>query len=79
MNGLKMWIAAVVAIVAVARFALSGSIDWYHGSIAMVGVTVGAYVAARNAHRFPTPVIRAGVILYGIGMTGYFFWKAYAS
>ncbi|MDB5587402.1 MAG: sulfite exporter TauE/SafE family protein [Devosia sp.] len=79
MNGLKMWIAAVVAIVAVARFALSGSIDWYHGSIAMVGVTVGAYVAARNAHRFPREAIRAGVIIYGIGMTGWFFWKAYAA
>ncbi|OYW97303.1 MAG: permease, partial [Rhizobiales bacterium 32-66-8] len=77
MNGLKLYISSVVALVAVARFALSGSIDWYHGSIALVGVVIGGYVAARNAHRFPTPVIRAGVIVYGVFMTGYFFWGAY--
>ncbi|KFC68176.1 putative permease [Devosia sp. LC5] len=79
MNGLKLWISSLVALVAVARFALSGSIDWYHGSIALVGVTVGGYLAARNAHRVPTGVIRAAVIVYGVFMTGYFFWGAYGA
>jgi uncharacterized membrane protein YfcA len=78
MNGLKLYISSVVAVVAVARFALSGSIDWYHGSIALVGVTIGGYVAARLAHRIPTQWIRLAVIVYGLGMTGYFFWGAYA-
>ncbi len=76
-NGLKLWISAIVAIVAVARFAISGSIDWYHGSIAMVGVTTGGYIAARLAHHVPVKLIRAMVIVYGIVTTGYFFWKAY--
>lgn len=78
-NGLKLWISTVIALVAVARFALSGSIDWYHGSIALVGVTIGGYVAARLAHRIPAPLIRAAVIVYGVAITGYFFWKAYAA
>lgn len=78
MNGLKLYVSSVVAVVAVARFALSGSIDWYHGSIALVGVTIGGYLAARNARRFPTQWIRGAVIVYGIFMTGYFFWTAYA-
>lgn len=77
MNGLKLYISAVVAAVAVARFALNGTIDWYHGSIALVGVTVGGYVAARLAHRIPTLWIRVAVIVYGLFMTAYFFWKAY--
>lgn len=77
MNGLKLWISALIAIVAVARFALGGSIDWYHGSIALVGVTVGGYLAARFAHLIPSALIRAGVIVYGAGMTAYFFWVAY--
>lgn len=77
MNGLKLWISAVIALVAVLRFALNGSIDWYHGSIALVGVTVGAFVAARVAHLIPTKVIRALVLLYGVGITIYFFWKTY--
>ena len=77
MNGLKLYISSIVALVAVARFALNGSIDWYHGSIALVGVTIGGYVAARLAKHIPTHWIRVGVIVYGIGMTGYFFWTAY--
>lgn len=77
MNGLKLWISSVVAIVAVARFAISGSIDWYHGSIALVGVTIGGYLAARLAHHVPTGLIRGAVLVYGVFMTGYFFWSAY--
>ncbi|MDB5541665.1 MAG: permease [Devosia sp.] len=78
MNGLKLWIAALVAVVGVVRFALSGAIDWYHGSIALVGVTIGGYVAARLAKRVPTGLIRGLVLVYGIGLTGWFFWQGYA-
>lgn len=78
MNGLKLWISSLIALVAVVRFAINGSIDWYHGSIALVGVTVGAYLAARVAHRFPTALIRAAVLVYGVGITLYFFWSAYS-
>ena len=78
MNGLKLYISAIVALVAVARFAVSGSIDWYHGSIALLGVVIGGYVAAKNAHRIPAQWIRMAVIIYGVFMTGYFFYGAYA-
>ena len=77
MNGLKLYISSIVALVAVVRFAFNGSIDWYHGSIALVGVTIGGYAAARLAQYIPTLWIRMSVIVYGIGMTGYFFWTAY--
>lgn len=77
MNGLKLWISSVVAVVAVARFAFSGSIDWYHGSIALLGVTTGGYTAARLAHLVPQQAIRILVIVYGVGLTAWFFWQAY--
>ena len=77
MNGLKLWISSTVAIVAVIRFALSGSIDWYHGSIALVGVAIGGYAAARLAHRIPQQLIRTLVIVYGVGLTAWFFWTTY--
>jgi uncharacterized membrane protein YfcA len=77
MNALKLWMAAAVGIVAVVRFALAGSIDWYHGTFALVGVTTGAYVAARLAKFIPTPVIRTLIIIYGVGLTAYFFWTTY--
>ncbi len=77
MNGVKLWISGIVAIVATARFALEGAIDWYHGSIALVGVTIGAYAAARVAHHIPTKLIRALVIAYGSGITAWFFFDTY--
>jgi uncharacterized protein len=40
-------------------------------------VTIGGYAAARLSRFIPTLWIRIGVIVYGIGMTGYFFWAAY--
>jgi uncharacterized membrane protein YfcA len=79
MNGLKLFISSTIALVAVVRFVIDGSIDWYHGSIALVGVTIGGYVAARLAKFIPTTWIRMGVIIYGIVMTGYFFWTAYGA
>ena len=77
MNGLKLWISTMVAIASVVRFALSGAIDWYHGGFALVGVTIGGYGAARLAKRIPTRIIRALVIVYGVGLTAWFFWTAY--
>lgn len=77
MNGLKLYVSSIVALVAVVRFAFNSRIDWYHGSIALVGVTIGGYVAARLAQHIPRHWIRVGVIVYGIGMTAYFFWSAY--
>jgi uncharacterized protein len=77
MNGLKLWISSVVAIAAVIRFVLDGSIDWYFGSLALVGVTIGGYAAARLAPRIPTELIRTLVIVYGAGLTAWFFWTTY--
>ena len=61
----------------IAYLALSGAIDWYHGSIALVGVTIGGYVAARVAKRIPQGLIRGLVIAYGLALTAWFFWSAY--
>jgi uncharacterized membrane protein YfcA len=78
-NGLKLYVSLIVALVAVLRFTIAGSIDWYHGTIALVGVTSGAYIAARLAHRIPTAAIRGLVIVYGVALTAYFFWAVYGA
>ncbi len=77
MNGLKLWISSVVAVIAVVRFALSGSIDWYYGTITLAGVVVGAYVAARLAHHIPRNLLRVLVIVYAAALTAWFFYTAY--
>ncbi|HEY8596208.1 MAG TPA: sulfite exporter TauE/SafE family protein [Devosiaceae bacterium] len=78
MNGLKLLISAIVAFIAVARFAISGDIAWYDGTIALIGTTIGGYAAARVAHLIPTPALRGAILIYSIGLTAFFFWKTYA-
>ena len=77
MNGLKLWVSAVISLISVVRFALSGAIDWYHGSIALVGVVIGGYTAARLAHRVPQKLLRVLIIVYAGALTAWFFWTAY--
>ena len=77
MNGLKLWVSSVVAVIAVVRFAFSGSIDWYYGTITLVGVVVGAYAAARLAHLIPKDLLRALVLIYAAALTVWFFYTAY--
>ena len=77
LNGLKLMISGIVASVAVVRFALDGSIAWYEGSLVFAGTLVGGYGAARLAHLIPPAVLRRGIILYAIVLTGVFFWRAY--
>lgn len=76
-NGLKLWISSLIAIVAVLRFVAAGSVDWYHGTIALAGTVIGGYAAARLAKLIPPRLIRALVIVYGVGLTLYFFWATY--
>ncbi|MGJ8528747.1 sulfite exporter TauE/SafE family protein [Maritalea sp.] len=77
MNGLKLLISFLVSITAVVRFAMSGSIEWQSGTVALVGATIGGFVAAKYAYLLPASLIRNFVIVYGIGLTVYFFYGQY--
>lgn len=77
MNGLKLLISAVVSVIAVIRFASTGSIAWFEGSAALAGAVVGGFAAAYFAPLIPAKLIRGFVIVYGIGLTVYFFWVTY--
>lgn len=77
MNGLKLWISSLVSLVAVVRFAATGSIAWAEGTAALAGAMAGGFLAAYFAHLVPARVIRGFVIVYGVGLTGYFFFVTY--
>ncbi len=78
MNGIKLLISVIVAAIAVSRFAISGSIAWFEGTIAFIGTLTGGYLAARLAHFIPTAMLRISIIVYGSVLTAVFFWQAYA-
>ncbi len=77
MNGVKLLLSAMVASVAIVRFAVSGSIAWGEGALVFAGTLVGGFVAARLATRIPDRLLRNAIVIYGIALTLVFFWRAY--
>lgn len=77
MNGLKLAVSAIVAAVAVVRFAIGDAIAWYEGSLVFAGTLIGGYLAARIAHHVPRRALRVAIIIYGVVLTAVFFWQEY--
>jgi uncharacterized protein len=78
MNGLKLWISALAALVAFARFGLGDTIAWLQGAVAFAGTMIGGYAAARVAKHIPVVWLRGSIIALGAILTAVFFFKAYA-
>lgn len=77
MNALKSVLGFVVNGVAVVTFIVAGAVYWKHGIIMIAGAIAGGYVGALYAQKIPQAWIRAFVVLVGVAMTVYFFWKSY--
>lgn len=77
MNALKVVLGGIINGISVVTFAIAGVVAWKQGSVMIVGAIVGGYFGAHYAQKLPPAFIRGFVILVGLGMTAYFFWKAY--
>ena len=77
MNALKIVLVAVINGVAAATFVATGSIVWPQALVMIVGAAIGGYSAAHYAQKLPQRLIRSIVIALGLGMTIYFFVRAY--
>jgi uncharacterized membrane protein YfcA len=61
--------------IAAVIFAFSHQIAWRYCLLAMVSCAIGGYASARLARRVPQPVLRALVVLIGLSMAAWFFWR----
>jgi uncharacterized membrane protein YfcA len=77
MNALKSVMGGVINGVAVLAFIAAGAIYWWHGMVMIGGAIAGGYAGAHYAQKVPRAWIRWFVVLVGVGMTIYFFVKAY--
>jgi uncharacterized protein len=77
MNALKVVLGGIINGVAVITFIAKGAVVWREGTVMIIGAILGGYLGARYSLKMPQAWIRAFVIVVGIGMTAYFFWKAY--
>ncbi|WP_315720604.1 MULTISPECIES: sulfite exporter TauE/SafE family protein [unclassified Bradyrhizobium] len=75
MNGLKIWLAALMNIMASAIFAFSGRVHWLETLTMMCTGMLGGFVGARLGQIIPPAYVRRFVIAVGCGLTVYFFVK----
>jgi hypothetical protein len=78
MNAMKVVSTTLANGMACVLFAFSGKVEWRYCLAAMVTCAIGGYLSARVAQRLNPRLLRAMVVVIGLGMAGYFFWKNHA-
>lgn len=56
-------------------FVVGRQVEWRYCLLAMVTCAVGGYSSARFARKVPQPILRGLVVLIGLGMAAWFFWR----
>ena len=77
MNALKVVLGGIINGIAVITFVVAGAVVWRQGSVMIAGALVGGYLGAHYAQKLRPAWIRGFVIVVGLAMTAYFFWKGY--
>jgi uncharacterized protein len=74
-NALKVCAAALANGTAVLAFIIAGRVVWHYCLLMMIAAAIGGYVGGRYSRRLNPAVARAVVVVIGLGMAAYFFWK----
>jgi uncharacterized protein len=74
-NALKVVATTMANGIAFVLFVINGQVVWRYCLAAMVTCAVGGYTSASMARRVRQPVLRASVVVVGLGMAAWFFWK----
>lgn len=74
-NALKVVSTTLANGVAFFIFALSGQVIWRDCLLAMVACAVGGFASASVAHRIPQKFLRGLVVVIGLSMAAWFFWR----
>jgi uncharacterized membrane protein YfcA len=75
LNAMKVVAACASNLCAIGTFILSGRILWHYCLISMVFAGAGGLIGAYYARRMNAAVLRAVVVVTGIVIAAYFFWR----
>jgi uncharacterized protein len=75
LNALKVVAAAASNCCAILIFILSGRIIWHYCLVSMVAAGIGGWLGAKYTRRLNPEVLRAFVVVTGILIAVYFFWR----
>lgn len=74
-NALKVVSTTMANGIAFVLFVIDGQVVWRYCLLAMITCAIGGYTSASLARKIPQPVLRGTVVMIGLGMAAYFFWK----
>jgi uncharacterized membrane protein YfcA len=77
-NALKVIATATANGIAVVTFIVEKQIVWKYCLLMMIAAAVGGYLGARYSRGLNPRFMRMLVVVLGLGMAAYFFWKQYA-
>ena len=75
LNAMKVVTAAVSNVAAIVIFIVSRRVVWHDCLVAMLFAGLGGYIGARYAKRMNPAVLRGVVVVTGLVIAGYFFWR----
>jgi uncharacterized membrane protein YfcA len=75
LNALKVVAAGASNLFAIAAFIVSGRVLWHYCLISMLFAALGGFAGARYARRMNPTILRSVVVLTGLAIAAYFFWK----
>ena len=78
MNSIKIFLAMLMNVAAVATFMVAGLVHWPQTLVLMAGAVAGGIAGIAAARRVPAVWVRATVIVVGSVLTVAFFIRAYA-
>ena len=76
-NALKVCTTTLANGVAVLTFIVSKQVLWQHCILMMITAAAGGYLGARYSRRLDPRIMRAVVVIIGLSMSAYFFWKQF--
>jgi uncharacterized protein len=74
-NALKVVANTLANGIAFVIFIADRQVVWRDCLAAMMAAAIGGYVSASLAHKVPQKVLRALVVVIGLGMAAWFFWR----
>jgi uncharacterized membrane protein YfcA len=75
MNAMKVVSTTMANGMACILFAFSGKVEWHWCLSAMVSCALGGYLSARVSQKLDQRFLRILVVVIGLGMAAYFFWR----
>jgi uncharacterized membrane protein YfcA len=77
-NALKVVATTTANGIAVLTFIVEKQILWKYCLLMMLAAAIGGYLGAHSSRRMNPRFMRMLVVIIGLGMAAYFFWKQYA-